>query len=497
MSYEHSPKFLGDSSFNYRVEKNLTIKGFIDNFLNTNGVEKTVSGVNSFIASAADFQPIIINGVDFGSGRVDNISFSDGNWVRKADYSAKIVIFETGDLSNMLGEYYNGVRESLTNPSNGPELIESIDESFSFSVSDSKEYSFDHSVNLKLIQGSYNSFNCARSIASGFLKNLVPFGFINNQYSGFYARPSKRYYTESYDLINGKYSFAEKFSTHGNNNTYGFVRSHNLSIDRDGLTSVVENGKIQGIVDPVYNAALSGLSVESSGSYGRCADFYTLNNAVDAASYQLINKILEKSIDTDKFAGTIDYSHKYNNDELRLNSYYVDKGTTKELNSDFVTFTTSVFGKIVGDGKLGDASKMNNALVGFSVHGGGTYGGVMIGDKVSYSDYRGEISFSRSYTTSPEYISAGDVLKYEITKSVSPRKEDYNDITMCSSTESVKYSQRSLQKTSISEKTTYRNSNFNVGTNSGFMTLNQIIDSESYSFSYPDNSVSHQLSYME
>lgn len=495
LAYDHTPKFLGDSAFSYRVEKNYTIKGIIDNLLNTNGVEQTISGVNSFISSAQDFQSIVLCGVDMGSGRVESISFADGNWVNRADYSAKITIYETGNLSNMLGPYYSGIKDTLTDPANGIDLVESLGESFSFTVGESNNYSFSHSVDLKLISGGLNSTNCAKSIASGFLKNLIPFGFIDSQYSGFYSRPSKRYFTESYDLINGKYSFSEKFSTEGSNPLYGFSRSHTLAVDKGGLTSVSEYGEINGIVDPVYTSALSGLAAESVNSYSRCSAFYSSFNTEDSPTYALIDKIMDKSVDVDKFKGTISYIHKYNNDDYRTNLYIIDRGSSVELNSDFVTYTTNVYGKIVGMGQVGSQAKMDNAKIGYAA-APITADGVLIDKKVTYADYRGEINYSYSYNASPDY-SSGDLLKSNIQTSITPRQKEYNDSYVGCKTISVAFLQDSLRTISVTETLTYRNPISVVSAvpvvaeNAGI-----IPGDESYSFSYPKNVLSHKYSYM-
>jgi hypothetical protein len=85
-SYSHTSEFLGDI-IHYRTTKNLSIKGSVYALTNTEGVAPIWSGISGLVSSAIDYDSILLNGVDFGSGRINSISFTEGNDVRKKDYA--------------------------------------------------------------------------------------------------------------------------------------------------------------------------------------------------------------------------------------------------------------------------------------------------------------------------------------------------------------------------------------------------------------------------
>src|SRR4051794_5707249 len=101
LGYEHKHNYLGEN-INFQVQKHLTVDGSIYNLTNTSGVSGVWSGISGFIQGSDNYQPIIINGTNFGSGRINNINFSEGNDVRYKNYQADITILSTGNLYNLI-----------------------------------------------------------------------------------------------------------------------------------------------------------------------------------------------------------------------------------------------------------------------------------------------------------------------------------------------------------------------------------------------------------
>src|SRR4051812_23654173 len=105
LSYNRRNDFFGEA-FRYASKADLSIEGSIYALDNEEGVTPVWTGMSGFIASANDYDAIMLNGTNFGSGRVNSLIFKEGNDVRIKDYTANLTVYDTGNLFNLTGTYY-------------------------------------------------------------------------------------------------------------------------------------------------------------------------------------------------------------------------------------------------------------------------------------------------------------------------------------------------------------------------------------------------------
>ena len=424
LGYDHTSRFFGDSTFRYGIEKNITVEGFIDNLFNQNGVSGTLSGVRQFIASANDFNDIILKGINYGKGRVNSISFDDGNWVKLTNYTANITILSSGDLYNMTGTYYSGVKAAFYDLSNNLNLLDTIEETFDFDVDADNQWSSNRSINIKYLSGdSTNPFNRAKSLAYQLFAAPVPFGFVTTQFSGYYNSPAKKYYTETYNQIDYSCSFNQRFSLNENSGYYSLIKTNSIETDELGVSKVTEEGTIQGLIGNRFLAACSGYDQELINVYPRCLEVFNAYKPQNANP--LTNQFIEKGVNSNQFEGSLSYSVKFSNDPSILSGYSWEYRNSLSLSNEQI-YTVSENGNVVGFGKLGSPEKFNKAVSGYGVVKAGIVNrcydvyiskanpnGTFKKVSTSYSEakYRGTIGYSTEYSDDPSYINDSVILK--------------------------------------------------------------------------------------
>jgi hypothetical protein len=104
-----------DAGFHYSTTKNINIQGLVIDLTNSfgiSGIWTGQEGITKVIQSAQDYQNLILNGVSFGSGKINSISFSPGLDVRTKTYNASLIIQDSGNLFNLTGFFYSGINLS-------------------------------------------------------------------------------------------------------------------------------------------------------------------------------------------------------------------------------------------------------------------------------------------------------------------------------------------------------------------------------------------------
>jgi hypothetical protein len=489
LSYSYKPIYFGES-FAYRVDKNISVKGIIDNLLNTNGVKKTFDGVNEFISGAHNFDQIIIGGVNLGSGIINSISFDAGNWVRKADYTADITVYETGSLYNMLGAEYSGI-DIIKHKDSFANLIDSLDEKFSFKVDEATEYSVSHSLNFNLRSGiNEDIVNRAKFIASGVMMNRANFGFIG-YFSGFYNNSCDRIYDESYDFINGSIAFSEDFKTRDRSNLYTKNITHSKNTNENGITFASESSEIRSLTKS-FSDARNGFTSEIALAYSRCSSFC-------GAGISLITDHVSKDVSFDNFEKVINYTITYSDDARRANILYtLDIVRTIELNKeDLRTLINRIECSIVGDGTPGSQAKIDNAIIGYN-SAPKTMAGILISKSDNFDIYMGRVSFTNTFYTSSLYKN-GLILKEASSKITFLPVPEYNFINIGQSKYAEKYNQDSLPKRSFENIKVFRNGYSKIPFDLiEYQPIDlaggEVLDAYSLSFNHPGNSISTSYS---
>lgn len=406
LAYNRTSEFFSDT-MRYRVNKEVTIQGLLLELANDNGAQEILSDLETFKAGfVSNWQNVVLNGVSFGSGIVNNVSFTEGNDVRTKEYSVSISIPENGD-TNTDGPYASLNFDNF-------KYIESFSESSDFTKDVGRD-SYNQNINLTIKPPTtIDAVNAAKAIAQNFFDNNNLSNTIGDftSYAG-----TKKYYTESYDPVNGEFSFSRTFDLYKDSDgTFSLSRRHVINFDNEGVMSITENAEYIGHTNTAFETVNSQALVDIENAFGRCSPLvaiYGLN-----ADASLKNQPISKSWTADPFQGTINYSISFSN-ALRI-----DTGTfgsfhdfTIEVSRSQAEVATIVQnGTIIGFGTLSrDKNKYNNALnyfnnLSFDLS---EYADDLkfLSSSETHSEIEGKITYSMSYTNNTTVLSTQDIRK--------------------------------------------------------------------------------------
>jgi hypothetical protein len=106
LSYNHQNNFLGEKSFHYSTTKTLSLKGYVLDLQNSVGIKDILVDINTIKNISENFQNVIINGINFGIGKITSLSFDQGNWVRSTQFNAEVEIYQTANLQNLVSKEF-------------------------------------------------------------------------------------------------------------------------------------------------------------------------------------------------------------------------------------------------------------------------------------------------------------------------------------------------------------------------------------------------------
>ena len=363
LGYTHQNNFFGEKSVFYSSTRTVSIRGYVLDLASTNGVDGIFSSVNQLINQTKDFQDIILNGQNFGRGKVKSFSVDAGNWVRYTQYQADIEVLVEVPIANIDSPEFNSINISDKKFN----LIKSFSESFSLNFDNqSKISSGDHSIEIEYDANvkNLNLINLAQSLASELLKT-VPSG--SNISEGNYLTRSdyKTLNSENYNTVNGKCGFKRSFSYNSlnQNKKYSFVRTHSVNIKEDGIAEVTENCVIKGESDnpSLYDNALIGHDEQMVNIFTRCDNVFQNYKTKFNITQNLNSHFISRGIQINKFAGTISITVVYDNDPKKINSSYIWEYTNSLERSENGIWNVSENGSIRGNGKISSIEKYNNA----------------------------------------------------------------------------------------------------------------------------------------
>lgn len=412
LGYSHKSEFLGDI-LEYRRTKSISVQGSLYALDNSEGVTEIWSGMAEFVSEANDYDEILINGVSFGFGKVNSISFEESNDVRVKNYNVSLTVFDSGNLFNTTGlSQFSGIDFDLF------DRVTNLSESFSFSIPESNIPSYNHSVSIHVSSGhdGLNPIDVAKYIAQDLMASCNLTGILGgfSQISG-----AKKYHKESYNLITNDCSFEETVELVSSpiSQTY----SHSISTDQDGITRVSEQGSIRGTQESVKEYSFQGYSGTTDAVvFNRCQEAF--NTYAPTGSYSLHNVPATKKASIKTQEGVIDYSFQFDNDPRRTTNYlweYVEKIERPEL-GDFVVTED---GTIKGLGNTREA-RFANAQSAFgpvwnasTLRLGTLYSGYgseplyEINKTVSQSAFQGTIQYSRTFSDGTSLINSNGIKK--------------------------------------------------------------------------------------
>jgi hypothetical protein len=438
LGYNHKNNFFGENSFNYSVTKTISLEGFVLDLQNTNGVEKIFNDVTQIKNLSKNFYNIIINDENYGVGKIIDLNFDGGDWVRTTKFNITIEILSEIPLQN-LGTEFNSLNLNNKNLN----LIKSINESFSIDFdTHNKILGGNHQIDIEYNANNINTdvITLAKRLASELLKTLP-----TNLSEGNYTIKNPNTYrflnNETYDIINGKCGFNRKFSySTANNLTQPFSITSNITIEinEQGVASAVEECQIkaENNTPSLYACALQGLNSYSPGSFSRCQATFNSYKSRFGIERNLNSHFLQKDIQINKFDGTISYVITFDNDKKNTNNNYIWENTTTLDRSDGGVWTVEEGGSIQGVGtsssNLQKNAKYTKAENGWDVIKPNIKNRVInfwdqyarrkassslkeINQNVSRSPYQGRINYSYIYTDDPLIrTDLGDIKKLSI-----------------------------------------------------------------------------------
>lgn len=409
-----------DAGFNYSQTKRLTINGLVSSFSSTFGITGVWTGAEGMINTVKNnpnFQPLVVNGVSFGSGRIQSYAFAPGLDVKLKTYTAELVVFETGNLFNLTGSYYSGIDSSSF------QYLQRFDEDFNFNRKENGGYGYTHNASVQFNSGvgNLNAIQSAQVLAKTLFTGAnLGFAF----YSGFTNKQGKRFYRESYNLIDNGCSFDETFDFDSNSGSYSVTRTNRYDINDAGIITINENAQIAGIVSPTFQSALAAVNTEMVGAYDRCNALFTLYAPANA--FTLITSPVVQSRTFDLFQNSFAYTLSFSNDITNSGLYFWNYSQQITYADEVARLSEN--GSILGRGRNYTES-YNNAVSGFVILNASAPGRASnfyaqnVGSSANvfldtqerrYSPFKGEIDYTYNYSNEVLVAATGGVKRIDI-----------------------------------------------------------------------------------
>lgn len=397
-----------DAGFHYSSTKNISIEGLVLDLINSfgiTGIWTGQEGIVNIVRNNQNYQDLLLNGYSFGSGRILSISFDEGIDVRTKNYRASLSILDSGNLYNLTGFFYSGVDISNFR------YLDVFSENYSFEKKPNGGYAYDHDLSVRFTSGvgNLNAINAAQLLAKSlFTGSNLGLAF----YSGYTNTQGKRYFNETYNLIDNSCGFQETFEFDSYNTTYSVTRTNSLEFDSLGVATTSEQGTIKGIQNPNYQKALSAVNTELTGSYYRCSQL--VNNYITGTTALSNSPILQGRV-IDIFSNNISYNVAFSNKPNNFSNYFWDY--TQQISQQNGVGTISENGTIIGRGENRTIA-FNNALLGFNTVSAGIAGRITAlfisnfssptnyqnSKQKSVSPYQGSIGYNYQYSNDPNLI---------------------------------------------------------------------------------------------
>ena len=418
-------QFLGETT-RYKSVQELSIEGMVLNLTNTDGANGILAATALLESGARNWDQIIINGYNFGSGIVDSFSFPEGRDVQTKTYNATIKIPQSGDFSSLsLASGYSGLSYDYF------QYLDGFSESSNFNRGIQKE---DYSQSIKFsLKGPYtlSGVIAAQAIATSFFNN----NYLNNVLGTKYSDNTvKKFYSESYDSINNTFDFARNFEiSTGSNLQYSLYRSHTLGFDAGGVSRVTEKADYLGHTTVPFITVSQQALADMSGAYARCNTFFSVYQQNGEAS--LLSQPIVKSVSNNPFKATLGYTMQFSNSfSVQSNAFW---DYTIDINeSQGGVFTATEQGNIIGFGHIATpvSPKYNNALnfwqntVKTGVSGRASSSSYytpfplsqsktmrLVNDSLVLNQIEGKIDYTQKFSNQDSVLSATDIRKALVT----------------------------------------------------------------------------------
>lgn len=434
--------------FNYRNRDVYTVRGKLYGDYSVESIVQIWQGMSGMITQVTGtYIPFSINGVVVGTGKIQNLSFEPSTDVREKNYNVTFEVAKTGNLYNLTGAAYQYL-QLITGIA---PYLNSFSETQSLNQVNSDTVNFEQQVSIDL-NASFSEIPIARysgayQTATGFFGSLtdsIP-SFFDTDFNAFDYHVKTytgldpiKYRSETFDSINNKYSFTERYNYQKGRN-YIHEYNHSLNYDQNGVTTVTEAGFAKATAKVAARITYAEIGFEEilTGIYSRVTGVYgRWNNVYSTGGCALVNYPIQKTVSRNYIAGQLDYSYAYTNNPAQKSGYSWSYENSIELQSDgYVSISEN--GDIIGLGKnrTGNFPIVSGAWFG-TIRPGITgrinslysntsgyfnpvcfYPGtpVAINSEETYSEYRGTISYSQNFTDDPSYFATGNFVMIKTT----------------------------------------------------------------------------------
>jgi hypothetical protein len=442
LSLSQNSELIGDGVA-FRSVQNIGIRSRLINLRTEITVSPIWSGIDQ-LTNFTGYEPIILNGVNIGTGRMLSLSFEENTDTRFKPYRAEIQIVKEVESYNVFtGIYFTDI-SGYAKPYF--KYLNSISESCSFNKSADDLYDFNQNLSVAVDSIYPNDpKTLAKLIASGLFENNQFLNLIGITVGNLYLNSGNGLYynTENHDNINQVYSFTQKIQSRSSSD-YVWKYNHVLDYSADGIINISENGTITSTKrnnNNVFTAASGGWDIVRTGIYNRLSGLYESYFKNGSGQFffsgdcNLKNQPTQSSVTKNIYAGNINYNYSYSNDPT-INSGYSysyedvlsldqngflsisERGdiqgflTNRQQNFTLVknkwnTLKSGIYPRITGyiNSFFTSENCKSNII------------GSLISSEENYSEYNGNMSYDYEYSNNPDNIPSGDFLKISVERS--------------------------------------------------------------------------------
>jgi hypothetical protein len=442
LSLSQTSELLGNT-LALRTIQNIGIKARLTNTQTDITVAPIWSGIDQ-LTNITGYEPVILNGVLFGTGRMVSLTFDEGTDTRFKTYRAEIQVVKDADSYNVLSGVFFQDISGYAKPYFP--FLTTIQENSSFNQVNSGIYDINRDISIEVDSFySGDAKSLAKTIASGLIYNYPFLNLIGLTVGDPYLNSGQGLYynTESYDNINQRYSFSQNISTTPSG-FYTWKYTHSLNYDVDGTVSVSENGNIIStkiVSGDKYTSASNGWLSVSTGIYNRvsdtCSGYFknTSGQLYFSGNVFISPQPVESSLTKNIYAGTIDYNYSYSNNPALYSGYSYSYEDEISVNENGY-LTVSENGQLQGFLKNNTGNYNNIKNVWLSSKSGiepriqsylNSYSsgeecsnfnsGILTQSQETYSEYNSNISYSYTYSTDINNQPSGDFYKITVSRS--------------------------------------------------------------------------------
>lgn len=299
-----------------------------------------------------DGQEVVLTSYSVGAGPSVGITYYVGNVSGNTfqlfeDITRTITVDVTSSIGGATLEIYNIVPF--------PQYLDSFSEDFNVSLDESNTYNFSHSLDITYLSGvegggdPIDPIATAKSLAINlFDQTPAQFSTVIPPSYGSISAASRKYFNESYNLIDGSCTFEKQLSLLPSGlSTYSLKVSNEFSFDDQGIVTVSENGEISPRSPDFLEEAKEALDTELSKSYDRCNSIYdSYKNYLGANSSSLYSQPITKNKTLNNSEGTSSYTVEYTDNLTYVNLNTIEERQINLNISDNIT-TVSEDGTII------------------------------------------------------------------------------------------------------------------------------------------------------